>query len=195
MGDYSVSTLRANVKALIRENQESSALAGYGDAATLSLNDLIDANVEPAAAAVYQVAPDGIWSDAVEAETVSGVTTGRSWVKVFSVTVGGKVAVVDVNRRSSSYDVAQDPLNGSLGVKGRPYVLIEGQGVTSMPAGTVKITGVATPKVSGGSIKIDANLADAVCYWTAYLVQMELGDSNAAAFREQALLCMGVGKQ
>lgn len=194
MAEYSVSTLRANVKALIRENQESSALADYGDVSTLSLNDLIDANIEPAAAAVYQIAPDGAWSTAVETETVANGASARTWVKIFSADVNGYTAVVDVNRRSSNYDVAKDSLNGSLGVKQRPYVLIEGNAVTVVPPGSsVKLTGVAMPAIINGKIALDTNLEDAVAYWIAYLVQMELGASNAAAYREQAMLCMGAG--
>lgn len=182
------------VKSLIRENQESSALEDYGDVSTLSLNDLIDANIEPAAAAVYQIAPDGAWSTAVETEAVADGATARTWVKIFSADVNGCTAVVDVNRRSPNYDVAKDSLNGSLGVRQRPYVLIEGNAVTAVPPGSsVKLTGVAMPAIMNGKIALDANLKDAVAYWIAYLVQMELGASNASAYREQAMLCMGAG--
>lgn len=194
MAGYSVSTVRMIVKSLIRENQECSALVGYGDVSTLSLNDLIDANIEPAAAAVYQIAPDEAWSTAVETETVANGQTAKTWVKIFSAEVNGYTAVVDVNRRSSSYNVAKDSLNGSLGVKQRPYVLIEGNAVTVVPSGAaVKLTGVAMPAIINDKIALDANLEDAVAYWIAYLVQMELGVSNAAAYREQAMLCMGAG--
>lgn len=191
MASMTLSTIRARVKALIRENQESSALESYGDTATLSLNDLIDANVEPAAMAVYQIAPDSVWASKVETETVSGGKTSSTWVHIFSVTVGGVPAMVDINRRSTNYDVAADDLNGSLGVKARPYVLMEGSKVTSMPTGTIVINGVKQPKVSNSSIDIDTALSDAVCYWIAYLVLVSMGENNASAYREQSLLCMG----
>lgn len=194
MANMTLSTIRKRVKALIRENQESSALEAYGDAATLSLNDLIDANVEPAAAAVYQTAPDEVWSDAVTTEAVANGRTAKQWVRIFSVTVGGVAAMVDVNRRSANYDIAKDGLNGSLGTSGRPYALIEGSAVTAVPTGkAVQISGVTLPRVSGTSISIDSMLVDAVCHWAAYLVLMAAGDGNAAAYREQAMLSMGAG--
>lgn len=187
--------VRTAVKALIRENVESSALEGYGDVATLSLNDLIEANIMPSVVAVYGMAPDSVWSDAVEREAVANKATGKQWLRVLSVTVGGVPAVVEVNSRSSAYEIASDKLNGSLGVASRPYVLIEGTSVTAIPAGATSITGVTKPTATDGTVSLETNLAQAVCYWCAYLVMMAMGGGNAEQYRQQALASMGLATQ
>lgn len=201
-------TFVPRVRGLLMDNMESAALEGIDDVGTLSLNGAIKENVEEAVVACYRMAPMDMFGESVtetngltmSADVGGGgvVTLPATYVRMFAVNAANwSRAVYDVEMDSPSwrYDVARDPLNGTVGTMDDPYVLVQGKRMIVFPyavGAKVSVRAVKLPEASATGIDVDAKLYDAACYYCAYLVAMARGQGNAERYRTEALLGMGI---
>ena len=194
------------VRGLLLDNRQSSALENVNDDGTLSLNDAIKNAVPEAIVACYRVAPLEMFSDSVVEvglgidanKDEESVSLNSSYVRILSVKADiWNRAVYDIEFGSPSerYDIAKDSLNGTIGTKDDPYVLLQGSRLFMIPfeaTSKVVIKAVKCPEGTDTNIDCDQNMYDAACYYCAYLVAMAIGQANAESYRREALVNMGI---
>lgn len=217
---YSVKdNILPHVKALLVRDMETNAIASLGDLETLSTDSLIENNLTIAAVTIARIAPLDMFSSLTQnTYTEDEVTTIEAskynkrggWCvaddmcRIISVRANGWAkALHDVDSASNVlYDIARDPLNGTLGTVGSPYVCISYDNEERLEyypkidaveeEVCLYVNGIPYPAIVNGEIDIEAKLYEAVCLYTAYLVAMEKKMSNAEAYKIEAMTNIGV---
>lgn len=205
-------TFLPQVKKILLENRNSEPLTSINDVATLTLEDLIVANVQAAVVACYRLAPMTAFSDGIEdislavKKHANGDGGGEAQmdtmlcrlVSVSSSKWKRMVTEVDFNTLSARLDVARDPLNGTVGTEDNPYALVLGKSLIVYPAAdnmTVELRAVVQPQMRQYEIECDDALFDAACLYTAALVLMAKGDANADRYIRAAMAAMGATQE
>ncbi len=204
-------TFLPQVKKILLENRNSEPLVSINDVATLTLEDLIVANVQAAVVACYRLAPLTSFSDGIKEMSLDikkrkddgggeaeMETTLCRIVRVSSSSWKRMVTDVEFNTPSARFDVARDPLNGTTGTADNPYALVLGRSLIVFPAVdkmSVSVLAVPQPTMRMYEIDCDDALFDAACLYTAAFVLMAKGDANADRYVQAALATMGVTKE
>ena len=202
--EYNVSDLKRDVRVTLDLNKTSTALANLGDVDTLSLDDIIESKIAPAARIVETAAPVYLldegepFGESIGWDSEPGYGSGyvvlpRDFMRLVSFRMS------DWDRAVTAAITEDDPLYAQqrsryVGIRGcpeRPVVAI-----VNRPVGMVlefySCTGgpdvflrraryLPYPKIIGGAIEICEKLKDAVVCYAGYMSALTVGEGDLAA--------------
>ncbi len=197
--EYEVSDIKRDIRAILDENMNSSAITSLGESGTLSVDDLIESKLEDGARSVELEAPLYLldtgksFGDSIAWESHEGI--GRGVITLpddfmrlvsFQMSDWRRSVTSVIYETDALYQAQQSRYAGVRGCPQKPVVAIVqtpvglslefyscsgGAGV-----GIKKARYLPYPKIEAGKIQICEKLKRSVEYYTAALVAMTLGD-------------------
>lgn len=202
--EYNVSDLKRDVRVALDLNKTSTALAGLGDVDTLSLDDIIESKIAPAARIVETAAPvylldegepfgESIGWDSEPGYGSGHVVLPRDFLRLVTFEMS------DWSRAVTAVITEDDPLYAQQrsrfpGIRGCPQKPV--CAIVNRPIGMVlefysctagedvfirRARYIPMPKVSGGKIELCEKLKDAVVYYAAYMTALTVGEGDLGA--------------
>lgn len=210
-----VSELVEEIKVVLDENTDSTALSSIQDVDTLKLGEVIQGVIPAAARAVIEMSPADLLSDIAESlsgEVVWGTIGGDSSIYYGTVTLPTDfLRLVWFKASDWSYGVSEaiSPLSPlypqqfnkyTCGNKEKPVVAIRqdssqlklefftcGSSSATVEASYVKIPAMTHPEGEEEQIAIGKHLHYPTVYYAAYLVALTMKDEHAANLKKQCI--------
>lgn len=202
--EYNVSDLKRDVRVALDLNKTSTALAGLGDVDTLSLDDIIESKIAPAARIVETAAPVYLldegepFGESIGWDSEPGYGSGHVVLPMdFLRLVTFEMS--DWSRAVTAVITEDDPLYAQQrsrypGIRGCPQKPV--CAIVNRPIGMVlefysctagedvfirRARYIPMPKVAGGKIELCEKLKDAVVYYAAYMTALTVGEGDLGA--------------
>lgn len=200
---YNISDLKREIRIAIDQNMVSTQLSELKDIDTLSLEDIIESKIAPAARIVEQIAPAYLLdSGRAFAETISWKSQkgfGMGWVQLpddflrlvtFQMSDWDYAVTVPITEQDSLYEQQHSRYPGIRGCPQRPIVALVHQPIGlvlefySCSAGSdvyvKRARYIPIPRIAGSSIELCEKLQPAIIYYAAYLTALSIDNKSLA---------------
>lgn len=201
--EYGVEDLKREIRIAIDQNMTSTQLSELGDVDTLSLDDIIESKVAPAARIVEQIAPAYLLdSGRAFAETISWKSQegfGMGYVQLpddflrlvtFQMSDWDYAATVPITEQDPLYEQQHSRYPGIRGCPQKPIVALVQQPIGlvlefySCSAGSgvyvKRARYIPIPRIVDDKIELCEKLKPSIIYYAAYLTALSVGDKELA---------------
>lgn len=205
MTEYELTDLVKRVKNVIDQNMESAGMEAFGDVDTLSLEQVIEENILPAAQLIEMSASgemlgegediptDGMSTDPMFSSDIykcKSVVLPKDFMRfmVFMMSDWRKVVTEPIDDTHPMYAMQRSSVMSVRGNPQKPVVaIVHGSGGLVLEAYTTAVSStvsvakyIAKPSVNYGKVKLCPLLVDAIVYAAAYLVANSYNAINQA---------------